>query len=116
MTKTAPVVERLRLSKPFFNLGLILCLGLSFAAIYVGVAAMTAGDLDAADAAFARAVEQARRLDAVPHVARALADRAEVLTRRARAGDAATAEQLLEEATSLAASVGLVLRPLGATR
>lgn len=40
MTRLAPAVERLRLSKPFFNLGLILCLGLSVASIYVGVAAI----------------------------------------------------------------------------
>lgn len=40
MTGLAPAVERLRLSKPFFNLGLILCLGLSVASIYVGVAAI----------------------------------------------------------------------------
>jgi len=40
MTRLAPAVERLRLSKPFFNLGLILCLGLSAASIYVGVAAI----------------------------------------------------------------------------
>lgn len=40
MTGLAPAIERLRLSKPFFNLGLILCLGLSVASIYVGVAAI----------------------------------------------------------------------------
>jgi Kef-type K+ transport system membrane component KefB len=40
MLKLSPSVERLRLSKPFFNIGLILCLGLSFAAIYIGVAAI----------------------------------------------------------------------------
>jgi Kef-type K+ transport system membrane component KefB len=40
MTTLAPIVKRLRLSAPFFNLGLILCLGLSVASIYVGVAAI----------------------------------------------------------------------------
>ncbi len=40
MTGLAPWVEKLRLSKPFFNIGLILCLGLSVASIYVGVAAI----------------------------------------------------------------------------
>lgn len=40
MTRLAPAVERLRLGKPFFTIGLILCLGLSYAAIYVGVAAI----------------------------------------------------------------------------
>lgn len=40
MTKIAPAIERLHISKPFFNLGLILCLGLSFAAGSIGVAAI----------------------------------------------------------------------------
>lgn len=40
MTRLAPKIEKLRISKPFFNLGLLLCLGLSFAAIYIGVAAI----------------------------------------------------------------------------
>lgn len=40
MNGLAPIVERLKLSTPFFNLGLILCLGLSAASIYVGVAAI----------------------------------------------------------------------------
>ena len=40
MTRLAPSIERLRLSRPFFNLGLILCLGLSVASVYVGVAAI----------------------------------------------------------------------------
>lgn len=40
MTRLAPAISGLRLSKPFFNLGLILCLGLSVASIYVGVAAI----------------------------------------------------------------------------
>ncbi|HUR98143.1 MAG TPA: cation:proton antiporter [Pyrinomonadaceae bacterium] len=40
MTKLAPTIERLKLGRPFFNLGLVLCLGLSVASIYVGVAAI----------------------------------------------------------------------------
>lgn len=36
----SPRIENLRLSKPFFNIGLILCLGLSLASIYFGVAAI----------------------------------------------------------------------------
>ncbi len=40
MTKFAPKIENLHISKPFFNLGLILCLGLSFAAGSIGVAAI----------------------------------------------------------------------------
>ncbi|MCA1590370.1 MAG: cation:proton antiporter, partial [Acidobacteria bacterium] len=38
--RLAPAFDRLRLSKPYFNIGLILCLGLSYAAIYAGVAAI----------------------------------------------------------------------------
>ncbi|MDQ3132705.1 MAG: cation:proton antiporter [Acidobacteriota bacterium] len=40
MTKFAPAIENLHISKPFFNLGLILCLGLSVAAGSIGVAAI----------------------------------------------------------------------------
>lgn len=40
MTRLAPKIESLHISKPFFNLGLILCIGLSFAATYIGVAAI----------------------------------------------------------------------------
>lgn len=40
LTGLAPAIERLKVSKPFFNIGLILCLGLSLASIYVGVAAI----------------------------------------------------------------------------
>lgn len=40
MAKLAPKIESLHISKPFFNLGLILCIGLSFAASFIGVAAI----------------------------------------------------------------------------
>lgn len=40
VNKLAPKIENLHITKPFFNLGLILCLGLSFAAIYIGAAAI----------------------------------------------------------------------------
>lgn len=40
LTGLAPAIERLKVRKPFFNIGLILCLGLSVASIYVGVAAI----------------------------------------------------------------------------
>jgi Kef-type K+ transport system membrane component KefB len=40
MTRIAPAIDGLRIGQPFFNFGLILCLGLSFAAMYVGVAAI----------------------------------------------------------------------------
>ncbi len=40
MSRLAPKVDSLYLSKPFFNIGLILCFGLSVASIYFGVAAI----------------------------------------------------------------------------
>ncbi len=40
INRLAPFVDRLRLGRPFFTLGLILCLGLSAASVYVGVAAI----------------------------------------------------------------------------
>lgn len=38
--KIAPAINRLKISKPFFKFGLILCLGLSFVALYIEVAAI----------------------------------------------------------------------------
>jgi DNA-binding SARP family transcriptional activator len=76
---------------------------------FVGVAAAAAGDLDVAIEHFARAEDQARRLGAVPHVARAMWERGTALARR---GDAAPAEQLLADAASLAGEVGMVLGAL----
>ena len=40
MKRLAPRISALKINKPFFNTGLILCLGLSVASIYVGVAAI----------------------------------------------------------------------------
>lgn len=60
MTGLAPWVEKLRLSKPFFNIGLILCLGLSVASIYVGVAAIIGAFL--AGMALAEATEDNRKM------------------------------------------------------
>lgn len=40
IARLAPRIENLHISRPFFNAGLIMCLGLSFAAIYIGVAAI----------------------------------------------------------------------------
>lgn len=40
MTRLAPQIEKLNVSNSFFNVGLILCLGLSLAASYIGVAAI----------------------------------------------------------------------------
>lgn len=39
-TWLAPAINNLRISKPFFKFGLILCLGLSFVALYIEVAAI----------------------------------------------------------------------------
>lgn len=56
MTRLAPAIERLKLSRPYFNLGIILCLGLSVASIYVGVAAIIGAFL--AGMALAEATEE----------------------------------------------------------
>jgi Kef-type K+ transport system membrane component KefB len=40
MKKLAPWINNLHMSRPFFNCGLIICLGLSFAAAYIQVAAI----------------------------------------------------------------------------
>lgn len=60
MTRLAPRVERLRLSKPFFNIGLTLCLGLAVASIYVGVAAIIGAFL--AGMALAEATESNHKM------------------------------------------------------
>ena len=60
LTGLAPSIERLRVSKPFFNIGLILCLGLSLASIYVGVAAIIGAFL--AGMALAEATEDNHKM------------------------------------------------------
>jgi Kef-type K+ transport system membrane component KefB len=55
ITRFTPAVSRLHLDKPFFNLGLILCLGLSVASIYAGIAAIVGAFL--AGMALAEATE-----------------------------------------------------------
>jgi Kef-type K+ transport system membrane component KefB len=40
MTRLAPTIDRLRVNKPFFNIGIILCFGLSVLSLYFGVAAI----------------------------------------------------------------------------
>jgi Kef-type K+ transport system membrane component KefB len=40
VSRLAPKIEELYLSKPFFNIGLLLCFGLSLASLYFGVAAI----------------------------------------------------------------------------
>ena len=56
MNRLTPSVERLRVSKPTFNIGLILCLGLSVASLYIGVAAIIGAFL--AGMALAEATEE----------------------------------------------------------
>lgn len=60
INRLAPFIERLRLGKPFFTLGLILCLGLSVASVYVGVAAIIGAFL--AGMALAEATEDNRKM------------------------------------------------------
>ena len=60
MTRLAPAIRRLRVSKPFFNIGLILCLGLSVASIYIGVAAIIGAFL--AGMALAEATEDNHKM------------------------------------------------------
>ncbi len=60
MTRLAPKIENLHISKPFFNAGLILCLGLSFAAIHIGVAAIIGAFL--AGMMLAEATEENRKM------------------------------------------------------
>jgi Kef-type K+ transport system membrane component KefB len=60
ITRLAPAISKLRVSKPFFNLGLILCLGLSVASIYVGVAAIIGAFL--AGMALAEATEDNHKM------------------------------------------------------
>jgi Kef-type K+ transport system membrane component KefB len=56
INKLAPAIAKLKLDKPFFTLGLILCFGLSVASVYVGVAAIIGAFL--AGMALAEATEE----------------------------------------------------------
>lgn len=60
INRLAPIIERLHLGKPFFTLGLILCLGLSVASSYVGVAAIIGAFL--AGMALAEATEENHKM------------------------------------------------------
>ena len=60
INRLAPFIQRLHLGKPFFTLGLILCLGLSVASIYVGVAAIIGAFL--AGMALAEATEENHKM------------------------------------------------------
>lgn len=60
INRLAPFVNRLRLGKPFFTIGLILCIGLSVASTYVGVAAIIGAFL--AGMALAEATEENHKM------------------------------------------------------
>lgn len=60
ITRIAPRIESLHISKPFFNAGLILCLVLSLAANYIGVAAIIGAFL--AGMALAEATEHNHKM------------------------------------------------------
>ncbi|MGD9562053.1 MAG: cation:proton antiporter [Pyrinomonadaceae bacterium] len=60
LNRMAPAIDRLKLSTPFFNIGLILCLGLSLASMYIGVAAIIGAFL--AGMALAEATEDNRNM------------------------------------------------------
>lgn len=60
INRIAPFVQKLRLGKPFFTIGLIMCLGLSVASTYVGVAAIIGAFL--AGMALAEATEENHKM------------------------------------------------------
>lgn len=60
INRLAPKITRLRLERPFYTLGLILCLGLSVASTYVGVAAIIGAFL--AGMALAEATEENHKM------------------------------------------------------
>jgi len=60
MTSLAPGITSLRMSKPFFNIGLILCFGLSVMSLYFGVAAIIGAFL--AGMALAEATEENHKM------------------------------------------------------
>ena len=60
INRLAPMFARLKLERPFFALGLILCLGLSVASAYVGVAAIIGAFL--AGMALAEATEDNKKM------------------------------------------------------
>ena len=60
MTRLAPRIDRLRVNKPIFNFGILLCFGLSVVSIYFGVAAIIGAFL--AGMALAEATEKHERM------------------------------------------------------
>ncbi len=60
MTRLKPKIQALRVSKPFFNIGLIMCFGLSVASLYFGVAAIIGAFL--AGMALAEATEDNHKM------------------------------------------------------
>ena len=60
MTRLAPGIDRLRVNKPFFNIGIVLCFALSVVSIYFGVAAIIGAFL--AGMALAEATEKNEKM------------------------------------------------------
>lgn len=60
INRLAPRIESMRLGKPFFTFGMVLCLGLSVASMYVGVAAIIGAFL--AGMALAEATEKNEKM------------------------------------------------------
>ena len=60
MTRLAPSIDRLRVNKPFFNIGIVLCFALSVLSIFFGVAAIIGAFL--AGMALAEATEENQRM------------------------------------------------------
>jgi len=73
----------------------------------LGLCALTLEEIDDAVRWLRRAVADNRRIGAAPFLARAQAELAIALRRRSRAGDAQEARQLLAEAASAAAELGM---------
>jgi tetratricopeptide (TPR) repeat protein len=75
----------------------------------LGLCALTLDQLDDAVRWLRQAVASNRRIGAAPFLARAQAELAIALRRRSRAGDAQQARQLLAEAASVAAELGMAV-------
>jgi len=75
----------------------------------LGLCALTLGQLDDAVGWLRDGVASNRRIGAAPFVARAQAELATALRRRAQPGDAAEARQLLSEAAGAAAELGMAV-------
>jgi tetratricopeptide (TPR) repeat protein len=78
---------------------------------YLGLLATQLGDLDAAADLLAEAINQDRQIGALPWLAQDLTARADLLDRRGRSDDAATASGHRDEAHALATQLGITTPP-----